>query len=148
MKLKNVILFVLFIQFACGNKTNLTVKEKIIADIEDQGFQFIGACKPPSGISDTLLVGYTDRHPKTGIFYLKELRPKGLTIQGLEFEAEENNNFTKVQMIYLLDFKDKAEKQQFKEFQTFVSNYQTHYKNSIDFYQIDSTWVIHFTPMP
>ena len=70
MNLKNVILFVLFIQFACGNKTNLTVKEKIIADIEDQGFQFIGACKPPSGISDTLLVGYTDRHPKTGIFYL------------------------------------------------------------------------------
>ncbi len=131
---------------SCGNDKNNSNEKEIISNIESEGYKYIGECATPSGIWDTLILGYTNR--TNGIFHMKELRPKDLKIKGYEFEEVSNEKWKSKLMIYKFEFNNKIEVNKFEEFQDFMLNYQRHSKNKVKLFQEDSKWFLRFEPMP
>lgn len=113
--------------------------------MKTQGYNTTEECDPPPGISDTLILGYTDR--TQGVFQDKILELKKLKISGLGFEKKEER-WTKIVRYYRFDFDSAEEKKKFEDFQYFCSQYQTHGKNQVRFIQKDLTWFLEFRPMP
>ena len=150
--MKNLLylLIPLIITTACGRSTldNNIVEDSfewVIDSMDLIGYKTTGVCDLPSGISDTLIYGYTDRAER--IFYVKKLHLTKLKISGIGFEKKEES-WTKKIMYYRFDFESNEEKIQFEDFQFFCEQYQTHGKNQVHFIQKDSTWFLEFRPMP
>lgn len=129
--------------FSCTNDKQY---KQLISDVESEGYKYIGECTPPYGIRDTLILGYTNR--TNGIFHAKNLSPKELKIKGYEFEKVSDKKWKSKLMIYQFEFGTKEEVEKFEKFQVFLINYQSHYKNKVEFFQHDSIWFLRFEPMP
>lgn len=140
------IILILFLACSCGtkNKTISTEKPEWAEEIENEGYTYIGETKTPSGIWDTLMLGYTER--QNGIYHNKTERFKKLRIKGYEFKASSDKLFKL--MIYQFEFEDLKEKERFERFQGYILNYQIHSKNNAAFYEKEGDWFLRFEPMP
>jgi len=142
--MKNFIFILLFI-VACTAKEN-TKEDAIIAEIESEGYTYIGEAKMPAGIKDTLIWGYTDRINEN--FFNKTEKFNALKIKGYEFDKVSENRYKEKLMIYRFIFNDLNEKERFERFQKYILNYQQHSKNKVEFFQKKSEWLLRFEPMP
>ena len=132
---------------SCGsNDQQKKNNSLLIEEIESKGYKYLGDADPPSGISDTMLSGYTDR--VDNIYYNRTEKFKSLNINGFKFEESADVKDKKILLIYQFDFKEKKEKERFEKFQNFILNYQRHSKNNTEFFQKDTTWYLRFEPMP
>ncbi len=148
MKTIYLIIFFLVFIIACNNESDSLDNgsfEWLIDSMTTIGYKQFANCKLPNGISDTLILGYTDRTKK--YFYNKELKLKTLRITGIRFDKKEKS-WKQIQYFYRFDFDNKKEEKKFLKFQKLCLNYQKHNKNFAEFFMRDTIWHLSFKPMP
>ena len=148
--MKNLLIFTAFCLINLSGCTNDPGGDSfawLIDSMETEGYRQYPDVKLPLGIRDTLIEGYSEANPKTGYYYSNQLKPKSLKISSIRFEKLNDDGYN-TKIFYRFDFLDKEEEKKFADFQESCDRYQTHSKNTADFFYRDSVWYLRFIPMP
>lgn len=142
---------ILLLLASCNTPTNKEIPKQLKSDgwlidsLTTEGYDYSILEQPASGLSDTLLRGYTDRI--NGVFHNTKWNPQSLSISSLRFEKNEELTIN-VLHYYRFNFKDSSEEKKFCKFKNDMLNYQQNHKNQVHFFDKNGEHYLKLIPMP